>query len=43
VFGKVTAGMDVVKNIENVAVGTKGSYQNVPNETITIKSVRLVQ
>jgi peptidyl-prolyl cis-trans isomerase B (cyclophilin B) len=43
VFGKVTAGMDVVRNIENAATGTKGAYQNVPNETITIKSVRLVQ
>jgi cyclophilin family peptidyl-prolyl cis-trans isomerase len=43
VFGKVTAGMDVVRNIENAATGTKGAYQNVPNETITIKSVYLVQ
>jgi len=43
VFGKVTSGMDVVKNIENVATGNKGSYQNVPNETITIKSVHLVE
>jgi peptidyl-prolyl cis-trans isomerase B (cyclophilin B) len=43
VFGKVTTGMDVVRNIENAATGTKGAYQNVPNETITIKSVYLVQ
>lgn len=43
VFGKVTAGMDVVTKIENIPTGTKGNYQNVPNETITIKNVRLAQ
>ena len=43
VFGKVTAGMDVVTKIENVSTGTQSNYQNVPKETITIKAVRLVQ
>jgi peptidyl-prolyl cis-trans isomerase A (cyclophilin A) len=41
VFGKVTAGMDVVDKIEAVATGTKGMYQNVPLQTIVIKSVKL--
>ena len=43
VFGKVTAGMDVVTKIENVPTGTQGNYQNVPNKVITIKAIRLVQ
>jgi cyclophilin family peptidyl-prolyl cis-trans isomerase len=43
VFGKVTAGMDVVTKIENVPTGTQGNYQNVPKEVITIKIVRLVK
>jgi cyclophilin family peptidyl-prolyl cis-trans isomerase len=41
VFGKVTAGMDVVKKIEGAATGNNGSYQNVPKETITIKGVQI--
>ncbi len=40
VFGKVIDGMDVVMKIENSATATKGGFQNVPVETITIKSVR---
>ena len=43
VFGKVTAGMDVVTKIENVPTGTQGNYQNVPNKVITIKAIRRVQ
>jgi cyclophilin family peptidyl-prolyl cis-trans isomerase len=41
VFGKVTAGMDVVKKIEGAATGNNGAYQNVPKETITIKGVQI--
>jgi peptidyl-prolyl cis-trans isomerase B (cyclophilin B) len=41
VFGKVTAGMDVVDKIESVATGSKGGHQNVPSEPITIKNVRV--
>jgi cyclophilin family peptidyl-prolyl cis-trans isomerase len=41
VFGKVTGGMNVVFKIEKSATGDVGSYQNVPKETITIKSVHL--
>jgi cyclophilin family peptidyl-prolyl cis-trans isomerase len=38
VFGKVTEGMDVVDKIGKVATGARG--KDVPNETVTIKSVR---
>ena len=41
VFGKVTAGMDVVDKIEAVATGNNGPYQNVPVEPVVIKSVKL--
>lgn len=42
VFGEVSAGMDVVDKIRNVKTSTKGEYGDVPEETILIKSVRLV-
>jgi cyclophilin family peptidyl-prolyl cis-trans isomerase len=41
VFGEVTEGMDVVDKIRNVETTTKGEYENVPKETVLIKSVRL--
>jgi len=40
VFGRVTGGMDVVDKIAAVKTGTKGHYQNVPNEPVVIKSVK---
>ena len=46
VFGEVTSGMDVVNKIKGVATGDRQiegqsePFQNVPKETITIKSVR---
>ena len=43
VFGKVVEGMDVVEKIKNVKTGNKGGFQDVPVETVVIKSVRLVQ
>ena len=39
VFGRVTAGMDVVEKIKAVATGTKGFHQDVPRETVTIERV----
>ena len=39
VFGKVTAGMDVVDKIERTATGTKGSYRDVPLQTVVLQSV----
>jgi len=41
VFGKVTAGMDVVKKIESVSTTTKGPHQNVPADAVVIESVRV--
>lgn len=40
VFGKVTKGMDVVNRIKAVRTGTLSGHQNVPMDTVLIKSVR---
>ena len=40
VFGKVTAGLDVVDKIKGVRTVTKSGHQNVPAEDVTIRSVR---
>jgi len=42
VFGKVIDGMDVVRKIEQAKTASKGPHQNVPVDTITIKSAKLV-
>ncbi|HUI27654.1 MAG TPA: peptidylprolyl isomerase [Candidatus Kryptonia bacterium] len=42
VFGKVIAGMDVVKKIEQVPTTTKMPHQNVPVDAVVIKSVTVV-
>lgn len=39
VFGKVTAGMDVVNKIKAVKTGNKAGHQDVPVEPISIDSV----
>ena len=39
VFGMVTDGMDVVDQIAEVATGSSGAYQDVPEDVITIESV----
>ncbi|MGS2722375.1 peptidylprolyl isomerase [Porticoccus sp. GXU_MW_L64] len=41
VFGKVTDGMDVVKDIEGVQTGNSGFHQDVPTESIVIESVSI--
>lgn len=41
VFGRVTAGMDVVDRIRGVATGSRGYHQDVPLETITIERVSI--
>ncbi len=38
VFGKVTAGMDVVDKIRNVATGSKKGHQDVPVENVVIET-----
>jgi cyclophilin family peptidyl-prolyl cis-trans isomerase len=43
VFGKVISGMEVVDQIAAVRTTTKGMYQDVPAEAVTIKSVRVTK
>jgi peptidyl-prolyl cis-trans isomerase B (cyclophilin B) len=40
VFGKVTAGMDVVDKIKAVKTGSRGSFQDVPAQDVIINSIR---
>lgn len=40
VFGKVTAGMDVVEKIKAVPTGNYQMYQDVPKTPVVIKSIR---
>jgi len=40
VFGRVTAGMDVVDKIARVQTGQKGGHNDVPNEAVVIKAVK---
>jgi peptidyl-prolyl cis-trans isomerase B (cyclophilin B) len=42
VFGKVVAGMDVVKKIEQVKTTSKAGNQYVPVDPVTIKSAKVV-
>ncbi len=41
VFGMVTEGMDVVDKIRAVPTGTRGPFQDVPNEPVVIQSVKV--
>lgn len=41
VFGKVTAGMDVVNKIKSVKTGSKGFHQDVPKEAVIIQKVSI--
>jgi cyclophilin family peptidyl-prolyl cis-trans isomerase len=40
VFGRVTAGMDVVDKVAAVRTTTRGQFGDVPEQPVTIKSVR---
>jgi peptidyl-prolyl cis-trans isomerase B (cyclophilin B) len=42
VFGQVVDGMDVVYEIERVAVGSRGGYENVPEEPVMITKVTVI-
>lgn len=43
VFGKVTAGMEVVKNIAGMATGASGPFnRDVPQKMIVIESIKLL-
>ena len=39
VFGKVTAGDDVLDKIRSVETGNKSGHQDVPKETVVIESI----
>ena len=41
VFGKVTEGMDVVSEIENVTTGSRAGHQDVPVESVVIEKVEV--
>ncbi|HCN31078.1 MAG TPA: peptidylprolyl isomerase [Verrucomicrobiales bacterium] len=41
VFGKVSAGMEVVDQIAQVPTGTKSGHANVPTEPVLIKSAKV--
>jgi peptidyl-prolyl cis-trans isomerase A (cyclophilin A) len=43
VFGKVISGMEVVDAIAGVPTTTKGMFENVPAQPVTIKSVRVTK
>ena len=40
VFGKVIEGMDVVDKIAGVRTGARGGHKDVPEQDVTVKSVR---
>jgi cyclophilin family peptidyl-prolyl cis-trans isomerase len=42
VFGKVIGGMDVVDSIAKVKTTNKRSFTNIPVQTITVKSVKVI-
>jgi peptidyl-prolyl cis-trans isomerase B (cyclophilin B) len=43
VFGKVSAGMDVVEKIKAVATGSAGGHQDVPVDDVIIESVEVIE
>jgi peptidyl-prolyl cis-trans isomerase B (cyclophilin B) len=43
VFGKVTAGMDVIDAISSVKTVTRGRFRDVPAETVEIRSARVLK
>jgi len=42
VFGKVSEGMDVVNKIVAIRTGTQKTFQNVPETTVVIKSMKVL-
>lgn len=43
VFGKVTRGQDVVKQIESVPTKSVGPYENVPQKDVVIQKVERIK
>lgn len=42
VFGRVTAGMDVLHRIEGVKTAVRGLYTHVPLEPVVVRSIRVL-
>jgi cyclophilin family peptidyl-prolyl cis-trans isomerase len=42
VFGKVVSGLDVLEKIGAVATSSRGMHDDVPNETVVIESMRVL-
>jgi len=42
VFGKVTSGLDIVKQIEGVKTGNKGGHGDVPLTNVVIKTATVL-
>jgi peptidyl-prolyl cis-trans isomerase B (cyclophilin B) len=42
VFGKVSAGMDVVEAIRKVPTGSSGGHQDVPREDVLVNSATII-
>ena len=42
-FGKVTKGMEVVKEIESVSTGTIGPFESVPRKDVVIQKVEQIK
>jgi peptidyl-prolyl cis-trans isomerase A (cyclophilin A) len=42
VFGKVIEGMEVVDGIAKVKTGNRGNFSNIPAQTITVKSAKVL-
>jgi len=42
VFGKVVAGMDIVRKVERVRTGAKGAHKDVPVEPVVIRRAVVV-
>ncbi len=43
VFGRITEGLDVVDQIENVPTGSRGPFRDVPNTPVVIESITVQQ
>ena len=43
VFGKVTKGMDVVREIENVPTGSYGPFSDVPKDDVIIEKAEVIK
>lgn len=43
VFGKVTAGMEVVEQISQIPVHTEGEFTNTPKQRVIVEAVRFVK